>query len=289
VRLDVSGYDELALAYFEISRDTGAGTVGDVLDRARSQFEAQQAADLEQRFSWAGNLSHPESGVVRAEFEAQSRATNWGAYVDELRDRDIPFISQEFALAGNLRDGRLAFNGSASMSGEELFERLTQGFPSGEDMPAESAAIVEGLRNSNPEKAKVTGSYDGDGLRVEAGAEFGDLAQLRDALANESELPRFSEVVGRVNESGGETIVRVPGAVAGEPTEATVREVAGVSADTTVHLPGEWDRNFPSMDVDRARDFLSDVGSGSSGPGFGPVVAIVAILVAAGLLGRRGR
>ncbi len=289
VNLDVRGYDQLALAYFEIAQAVGAGNVGDVLDRARSQFEAQQAADLEQRFHWVGNLSHPESGVVRGQLEARSRATNWGEYVDELQERDVPFISQEFELTGDLSDGRLAFDGSASMTGEELFDLLTQGFPTGEDVPSETAAIFEALRDSNPEKAKVTGSYDSDGLRFEAGAEFGDLAQLRDAIAEETEVPRFSEVAGRANETGGESIVRVPGAVSEQPTEASVRELTGVSDDTTIHMPGEWDRDFPSMDVERARDFLSDVGAGSSGPGFGAIVAIVAILVAAGLLGRRRR
>jgi PGF-CTERM protein len=287
VSLDVRGYEELALAYFEIAQSIGAGNASELLDRARSQFEAQQAADLEQRFNWVGNLSHPESGAVRAQFEAQSRTTNWGAYVDELRDRDVPFVSQEFEVTGDLSDGRMAFNGSASMSGQELFAVLTQGFPAGEEMPGESAAILQGLRDSSPERAKMIGWYNSSGLRLEAGAEFGDLARLRDALANESDTPRFSEVVGRTNETGGETIIRIPGAVSGEPTESNVREVTGVSADTTVHLPGEWDRQFPSLDVERARNFLGDVGTGSSGPGFGVVVALVAILVAAGLLGRR--
>jgi PGF-CTERM protein len=93
-------------------------------------------------------------------------------------------------------------------------------------------------------------------------------------------------VVGRANETGGETVVRVPGAVSGTPTEQRVRSLSGVGEETTVHLPGEWDREFPAMDVERARNFLSDDGTGSSGPGFG-VLAAVAALLAAGLLGRR--
>jgi PGF-CTERM protein len=287
VTVDVRGYDELALGYVEILQATGAGNVSDMLDRARAQIEAQQAADLEQRFSWTGTLSHPESGVVRAEFEAESRAENWADYVDEVQNREIPFTSQNFRLTGDLADGRLAFDGSASMAGEHLFEQFTQGFPTGEDVPGESAAVFESIEASNPEKAKVTGSYDSDGLRIEAGAAFGDLSRIRDALAENADAPRFSEVVGRANETGGESIVRVSGAVSGQATETDVRALAGVAERTTVHLPGEWDRTFPSMDVDRARNYLSDVGTGSAGPGFGPIVALVAILVAAGLLGRR--
>jgi hypothetical protein len=158
VRLDLRGYDELAPAYLESVQAIGPGTAGDALEQARARFEAQRAADLEQRYTWSASLSHPESGVVRAEVDAESRATNWATYVDELRSRDVPFVSREFELTGDLRDDRLAFNGSASLAGDDLFEPLTQGLPTGEEVPESSAAILEGLREAELQTAKATGS-----------------------------------------------------------------------------------------------------------------------------------
>ena len=41
------------------------------------------------------------------------------------------------------------------------------------------------------------------------------------------------------------------------------------------------------MDADRARSYLDDVTSGSDGPGFGAVAAVVALAAAAFLFARR--
>lgn len=287
--LDVRNYDGLALAYFELAEAMNAGGAGFGADveRLREQFGAQRAADLEQRFTWDGSLTHPESGVVRAEFEAASRSTNWGDYVDELERRDVPFTETTYELTGGIDGDRVELQGRATMEGEDLFEQLLRGLSGGEGMSPGAEAILEGLRESDPQEAKLAASYDGDGLRIEAGAAFGNLAAIRDALAERPSVPRITEAVGRSDESGGQVVIRVEGAVTGQPTEADVRALPYVDDDTAVHLPGEWDREFPTMDTDRAESFLEDVLPGSSGPGFGPIGAAAAILAAAGLLARR--
>jgi PGF-CTERM protein len=289
--LDLANYDALALSYFELAQavDAGAGGFGADVDRLRDRFEAQQAAGMSRTFTWAGDLTHPESGLVRAEFEAHSETENWAAYVDELRERDVPFAETTHELTGGIEDDRVQLRGQASMEGQAVFEQFQRGLPEGDGMPPQATAILQAVRESNPEKAKLNAAYDEDGLRIEAGAAFGNLAALRDALAEESALPSVTEAVGRANETGGQVVVRVDGAVDGQPTGDAVRALPYVDADTTVHLPGEWDREFPTMDTDRAESFLSDVlpSTGSSGPGFGPLVAVAVIVAAAGLLLRR--
>lgn len=287
--LDVSNYDDFALAYVEIAQATNPrATTGAAIERARAQFEAQDAADLEQRFTWNASLDHPESETVRAEVEAKSRSTNWSAYADELERRDLPFFESSAHLTGGIDGDRVQFSGEASMEGEGLHRELLRAMPDEAQLSPQAVAILDGLRESKPQKAKLTAAYDEDGLRIEAGAEFSTLAAVRDALHENVGVPPISEAVGRSDDAESTVVLRVEDAVGAQPTDADVRALSFVDEDTVVHLPGEWDREFPRMDVDRAEDFLSDVlpSTGSSGPGFGPVVAVAALLAAGGLLAR---
>jgi len=99
---------------------------------------------------------------------------------------------------------------------------------------------------------------DTDGVTAEAGAAFEDLAVLRDALVTESGVPGFTEIVGRTD---GDTTTYVRVTVDSDASEADVRERTDVGEETTVHMPGEWDREFPEMDTDRAEAFLNGDGS----------------------------
>lgn len=288
---DLANYDALALSSLELAEtmNAGEGGFGADVERLRDQFAARRAAQQSRTVSWAGNLTHPESGLVRAEFETQSETTNWAAYVEELQQRGLPFVETSYALTGGITGERVRIRGEASMKGNAVFEQFQRGLPEGDSLGPQATAILEAVGESNPEQAKLEAAYDEDGLRLEAGAAFGNLTALRDALARQSGLPRVTEAVGRAGTTGDDVILRVDGAVDGQPTEAAVRALPQVDANTAVHLPGEWDREFPTMDTDRAKSFLSSVlpSLGSSGPGFGPPVAIVAILATAGLLLRR--
>lgn len=289
VTLDVGGFNDLLLAYLEVleSMDAGGAEFGANVEQLRGQFEAQQAAGLEQTFSWDASLATGEGSNLTLDLAAQLRSTNWGAYVDEVQSRDLPFVATSAALTGDIAGDRVELAGNASMTGEALFGQLFQGLPSGDEMSGETGAMLNGLRDSNPQQAALEASYGADGLRIEGAAAFGNLAALRDAISNESDLPTVTEIVGRADEDGGASYVRVSGAVGEDASESDVRALAYVDEETTIYMPGEGERDFPSMDTERAREFLGQ-SSGSDGPGFGPFVAIAA-LAAVALLGYRRR
>lgn len=308
--VDVDEYGPLAMAYFDIlgsMEDRSA--LGVDVERMEKRFEAQRAANLEQYLNWSGSLSHPDSESVAAELEFHATNDNWAAYVDELDARDIPHLTSRYDIEGAIEDDRLSFQGNASVSGDQLYRELLRSLPSqgtpgtgptGSGLSAlfgapgqgelseEAAALVRGLRDSRPRTAKMVARYDSDGVRFEAGAAFGNLSALRDALVEQTGSPMVTSVVGREDSQGGGTYVRVSNAVGGDATESDVRALAAVDAGTTIHMPGEGDRDFPSMDVDRARNFLGlGETSGGIGPGFGPIAGLVAILGAAFVLRRR--
>jgi PGF-CTERM protein len=92
--------------------------------------------------------------------------------------------------------------------------------------------------------------------------------------------------------------------VSADATESDVRKLGPVGENTTVHLPGTYDRSFPETDVQGAYEYLgiqqeptpagdgSGSGSGASdtnagGPGFGLGVTLLALLGVALLAARR--
>jgi hypothetical protein len=121
------------------------------------------------------------------------------------------------------------------------------------------------------------------GLTLETGAAVARPGALTDALASQG-LPGFAAAVGRTTDGETRSYVRLSGAVAGDASEDDVRSLSVVNDSTTVHMPGEWDREFPAAETDRAEEFLGSVsgreGTGSSGVG---ALAGLAGLAGAGL------
>lgn len=280
LRVDVSNYGDLAMAYLEvISSMENTGVMASDLDRLQATLEAQRAADLEQTMTWSGTLSHPDSDSVHGEFEYHASASNWAAYVDELESRDVPSIETRYAIEGAVEDERLVFDGNASMVDARLYEELLRAVPVEDEASAETARVMTALRAAQPQRGKLVTRYDADGFHLEAGAAFDNLSALRDGISEEATLPPVTSVVGRMDDSGGSTYVTVEGAIDGAVSEAEVRSLSYVDDETTVYLPGEGQRDFPSMDVERAQNFLDfEVTTGASGPGFGPVAALLALL-----------
>lgn len=287
--VDVSNYSSLALAYFDVlgSSDSDSAFAGDV-ERMKTQFEAQRASGLEQQFTWSGSLAPTDADAARAEFEIHASNSNWAAYVDELQARGVPLLEANYEISGSTTSDRLRFSGNGSVAGDQLYAELTRGAPSAEEAP-EAAAMMTAFRESRPQKAKLVATYGADGVRLEAGAAFGDLSVLRDAISEQTELPPVNSVVGRMDQGSGETVVRVSNAASGDASESSVRSLAYVDEGTEIYMPGEGERDFPSMDVERAEAFLDleNTTSESSGPGFGPVAALVAVVAAALFLARR--
>ncbi len=288
--LDLSEYQGLMLAYFEVAESlqssAGQAYAGNPA-QLREQLEAQAAAGLEQTTTWSGSLTHPDSDTVQLDFELHASAENWQAYVEELETRDLPRINSDIELTGASDGDRISFDGSALLDGDGLFEQLFGQLNASAVEDPEMAAILTGLRESGPRTATLESSYDADGFRLEFGAAFQTLEPLRDALVTEQDVPTITDVVARIDNGTGNTYVHVSDVVDAGASREAVQSLAYVDADTTVYMPGEGDRDFPTMDTERARSFLGMESEGGSGPGFGPAVAVLALLTAALYLRRR--
>lgn len=287
--VDVANYGPLVSAYFDlVTTLEDSSSEGIDAERMAERFEAQRAADLERTVTWSANLTHPDDERVTATVDVASRTDNRSAFVDELRARDVPVLTTRYDVTGGIDDEEITVDGAASVSGERLYEELLRGLQADEQLSSPGPSIENAIRDSRPQKARLVTTYDADGFRFEAGATFGNLSALRDAISAEADLPPVTEAVGRQDATSGETVVRVSNAVGTDATESSVRELPYVDEGTTIYMPGEGDREFPSMDVDRAESFLEGVeGSSAFGPGFGVVATVVGLLGAGLLLSRR--
>lgn len=289
--LDLADYEGLVLAYLDIAESVGDEGMPLGTERARAQFEAQRAADLEQTLTWSGDLSSRDDGSLGLDVTVEQRTTNWEAYVSELQSRDVPWFDSSFSLTGASDGDRISLEGSLRAEGDRLFEGLFGQFEAQAAANPELSEFVQSLTSSQPQQLKVESSFGEDGTHIEAGAAFGNLSALRDTIASEAGAPHLSnvtEVVGRIDGNDQTTYVHASGAVGGDASESDVRALEPVGEDTTIHMPGDWDREFPSLDVASARAFLGlPVSDGGSGPGFGPVAAVLAIVAAALVAARR--
>lgn len=291
--LGLRNYDEAALAALEVATATeDAGASEEQLNRTRAQFEAVRASDLSQRFEWSIEYDQPDSqtGAVDAEF--QYRTENHDAYVQELESRDISTSETTYDFTAETNDGIIDAEGSMSVQGESLVDQTvgqllnaSQANPSTDE---ETVEFLEGMQRADFTRAQTDITLDDENVTVEAGAQFQNLSALGGAVAATGDFPDSVEsVVGRTQNDTLHSYVRVQNAVEGDASEDDVRNLAGVDDETDVHMPGDYDREFPEMDTQRAADYLGvEAETGGSGPGFGIVAAVLALLGAA-LLARR--
>jgi hypothetical protein len=142
-----------------------------------------------------------------------------------------------------------------------------------------------------------------DSVSAQGGARFEELSAFA-PLVEASVTGQVSSVAARAASDERASYVRVPGLVGANPTREAVRALPVVDADTEIRLPGEWDREFPSMPVRSPAAVVDErtrpaptAGPGSEGgdgdgdrgglPGFGPPVALAAL--AGGLVALRRR
>ena len=290
--LDVANYGDLLVTYFEVADDLGAaGTTFQGLERAKKTFQAQRAAGSASQLDWQGSLEGGEQVTVDA--EVHQEVTNWGAYVDELEARDVPTFATRYSLEATTSGDDLRVSGASSYSGDRIVTRFVNQLLNASDLPERSASVLRGFKRADLRKAKLQASLDRS-VRVEAGAKFDEPGVFEAALDGVPALPAFSTMVGRTEAGQTNHYLRLDGAVSADASESAVRELALVGPETTVHMPGTWDREFPSMDAERSRDFL-DLGEGvdtgatasGSGPGFGAIAGLVGLLAVALLAARR--
>jgi len=299
---DIENYDDVVLAGIEIAQAAETENLDatglENLDDIRTQIEAQQAADLEQRTTWSAEISDASTGAVTVDAQVNATTTNWDDYVTELNSRGVETYDTTYELTATTTDDeRVNATGTLRVDGD-LFAEVSNQLMNATEEGSEDERLLTAFFQADLERSRLNVSADDEDVRVEMAAQFNNLSALRDALAENGTVPPgLTSVAGRTDNGTTITYVSVESAVGANATESDVRELSYVDDKTTVHMPGDWDRSFPSVDTERAASFLgvdlsantvntASTASGGSGPGFGASVTVVA-LVAATLLARR--
>lgn len=306
-RVDLGNYNEVVYAALDVAEsvETENASLNANLSRFRKTFEAQQAASLERRVTFQASVEAKSRTESAFRAEAHYRTNNWGAYVDELEQRGIERADITYELHAKTVGDRIDASAAVEVSQKDLVDRITDAAFNATDGRNEARKYMQTFRKAGFRRARMDVSLRDGRVRFEAGAAFENVSELRAAVDESGQFPQFTSMVGRTDNDTLRTYVRVQNVVPENASESDVRSLSYVNESTTVHLAGTWDREFPSVDTETAREFLgltptptpTDGGTGggsgtdhggteSSVPGFGLPVAIVALLAAV-LLSRR--
>lgn len=290
--IGLSNYDRAVFAALDVAAAAESEMITqDQLDRIRTQFEARSAADLTQEYEWSADYSQTDSGGSLTA-ELRYRTENWGAYVDELESSGIPTATTTYDFTAETTDGTIEAEGSMSVNGTDLVDRtvgqLLNASRASDTSDEQTVQLLEGLQESDFTQARTDITLDEENVTIEAGAQFQNLSALGSAVASTGDYPdSVTSIVGRSEDGQVNSYVRVNAGLGSDASEDDVRELSGVTEETTVHMSGDYDREFPEMDTERAANYLGvETESGGSGPGFGVAAAVIA-LVGAALLARR--
>ena len=270
---------------------TSAASFDRSIERLRKQFAAQQAANLTRTSTFTANVTRNSPQALSVDLDSQSRTENWGAYVDELEDRDIETSDIEYELHAATEGERVNVTAAVSVSGENLLEQATNRMLNSSTGPqaGQTREYVTAFREAGFRKARMDLSVEDGRMQLETGAAFENMTALRDALVTLEGGQSIESVVGRTDNGTTTSYVRVEDAVAENASESAVRELGYVGGDTSIHLPNTWNRTMPSANASEANEYLGLAGatSGLTGPGFGIGVAVIALLAAALVAARR--
>ncbi|WP_049901788.1 PGF-CTERM sorting domain-containing protein [Halococcus agarilyticus] len=273
------------------SAGANAASFNRSLERFRKQFAAQRAANLTREVSFAANVTKPSPQAISVDLESHTRTENWGQYVDELENRDIETNNLEYELHAATEGERVNVTAAVSVSGKNLLKQATNQMLNSSAGPqaGQMNEYVTAFREAGFQKAKMDVSLDDGRMRMETGAAFENMTALRDAFVTLEGDQSIGSVVGRTENGTTTSYVRVEDAVSENASESQVRELAYADDDTAVHLPNAWNRTMPSANTSEADEYLGMTGatSGLTGPGFGVVVAVIALLAAALVAARR--
>jgi PGF-CTERM protein len=297
---DIRNYDDVVVPATELvgatDMESADAEVLQQLDDVRNRIEAMQAAELRRQLTWSASVSEPSPGRATVTASADYTTENWDDYVTELEGQGVEIYNTSYtASATTTETDRVEVAGSLSVDSDAFEEVTSQLLNSSADSRSDQS-ILRSILRADPQNGKVNVSADGDRIRLEVGAQFRNVTVIRDALAENDSVPAgVTSVVGRTDTGGTTTTyATIEDAVAADATESDVRALSYVDDETEVYTPGEWDREFPSMDTERAATFLgvedpantTATATGSSGPGFGVTAALLA-LVGVALLARR--
>lgn len=324
--VQLSNYDGLARASFDLAetaakQDEEVGeNVTEQIQQARKSYDAAQAANLVQTVSWEGSVSSPSQQTVKVSASMQYDTENYEAFVQELKARDLPTGgSFSFDASAQTKGDKIVADMKLSVEQDQLVDKtldsLMQSAASAETDTESAQRFIKAFKASDFEKAKMNVDVGTDEVTFQAGAKFANMESFQSVMREQmgGEISSMYADLG----SDSKAYVRVDGAFSGDITEKKIRQHAAVNEETKINMPGEWDKEFPSMDQESARDYLdieettttssdgtttndgtqtgTDAGTGSDGesgglPGFGAPAAFAAVIaVIALLVGRVNR
>ncbi|WP_458208342.1 PGF-CTERM sorting domain-containing protein [Haladaptatus sp. NG-SE-30] len=245
-------------------------------------------------------MTQPSSETTAVTAEIHYRTTNWDAYASEMEQRGVELGSSSFEFHAKSDGGDVTAEASVELKQKAMLSQMTDAMVSSLDpkTDAEALKVLRAFERSEFRTARMDMNMDEGTVTVEGGAKFDNFSALSTALGDSYGGMNVASVAGRTNDGETTTYVRVEGLVSvgvltEDAKEEDVRALAVADSETTIYLPGEWDREFPSMDTANVSTYLgveqqsSDSDSKTGGqPGFGIGVAVAA-LAGVALLARR--
>ena len=296
--VEIDDYDAAMVDALEVMENTDSSSISqDSIDRMKTQFEAQNAAGLEQTVTWTADVTHPSSETTAVSAEVHYRTKHWGAYTREMNDRGVELGTSSVELHAESDGDEVTAHGSVELEQKAM---LSSPRLSSLDSTAGSSAgssngmeLVRAFKRSEFRTARVDMNVKSGTVTVEGGAQFDNMSAFANVLGDSYGGANVADVVGRTNgnTTTTTTYVHVKGLVGENATKADVRALAIADDDTEIYMPGEWNRSFPSMDTKDAATYLGlqqdakESKNESGQPGFGIGVAVIA-LAAVALLSR---
>lgn len=291
----IENYDEAVFAGLELAENVDGDEFGpnaEDVERAKTTFEAQQAANLEQTVEWTGEMSSGSSDATVVTAELRYRTKNWEAYVNELESRDVDVGRSSFEFSAESENGEVVAEASVEMNQKDMLSTMTESVITSLDPKRDEDALklLRAFEESGFRTARLDVNVESGTVTVEGGAKFDDIGAFRNSLSKTYGDLNVAGIAARGEDDETTTYVTVEGLVDEDATEEDVRALAIADGETEVLMPGEWDREFPSMDDEAVSSYLGVEGGSESEtdgqPGFGALVALAA-LAGVALLARR--
>jgi len=298
---DIGQYRQALEAYYTAVQSVSVptGTAGDAplpasynasFERVQQTLDAQQESGLVQTFTLDGSVSQIESGTELT-LDGRYETENWAAHRQALADRGIEPSTTEMELQAGLDGDEITADGSLTVERDELLSDVV-GSVTNATGDSDVGRLARAFEDAGFQRARTDISVSDGQVQMEAGASFRNMQQLASVYQELSGTESFpSSVVGEQTDSGETVYMRLSGAVESDAAESDVRALAPVGEDTEVFLAGEYDRSFPSVEIEETYEYLNidrsaETETSGSTPGFGVAVALAG-LAGAALLARR--
>ncbi|MFP9190722.1 hypothetical protein ACLI4Q_03515 [Natrialbaceae archaeon A-CW1-1] len=289
--VELDNYDEVVLGVVEVAEsiDDVDDEMADQFDEVRAMLEAQQASDLVQTNEIEFYTSEtPDQTTL--EFSMTSDAENWADYVSELEDRGVEQFAAETELTfdaetvGDELHVTYDFESTEDAMLEQVLDEYETAIENDPMIDDEVLEAIQSFREAEFEIARATMSVTEEEAEFEAAMAFEDMTELEGVPFEVDDELTVSAVHAETEDGTTTFYITAEGYVGANADESEVREKRHVGEDTDVHLPGEWDREFPSIDEDEVRSYLEDAtGDDSSLLPVDTTTALIGVAVVGGL------